>query len=515
MRVTGFALLLLAACLLFAACGKDKPETGTEPTTAPVVLEMEDLVFTKSQVVLTEAEDGLGAPYALNKDLEITEFCGVTYGFEAGVSVADRESCIWVTESVRSRVAPDKNLQIYIYTTGTYDASFIKDGTVYTAVQDWTAPEYLAVLLQGLLGEYCHYGAAYGYGSWLGERIFGIPANLCDEDWSFSGDAAILDLNLLCFRGSLFDGKDVKTAKKLANTFALGYIVKNGEEKYRDLLIQSGEPEHVAVFNKALSDFHASRKMEHEPTDLLFRLGGKGYDYIIKCPYGILYIERDWKDRNPARLPMYYDGYLHQNYSQIIECFTICTRQMGRYQLLFGLDSYRNDLRIYYSNHYANGKNAVYVPNVHSVCSPYVDLTMCYIESLIQDRILPEAWARNGTITYFSWYYNHYGNRDTNYTANLESDHSALRVYREFRSWLGREIDIHTDFADFSHYYAATKENQDPNLGNSDSFVGYLVSRFGEKRTIDMLLKSHDFGGVTFEELVADWRQFLKENYGH
>ena len=270
----------------------------------------------------------------------------------------------------------------------------------------------------------------------------------------------------------------------------------------------------MGAFLSALSDFYASRKLEHVPTDLIFRLGGKGYDYIIKCPYGILYMERDWKDRNPAQLPMYYEGYLHRNYREIIECFITCIREMGQYQKLFGLDSYRNDLRIYYSNHYANGKNAVYVPNVHSVCSPYVDLTMCYIESLIQDRILPEAWARNGTITYFSWYYNHYGNRDTNYTANLESDHSALRVYREFRSWLGREIDIHTDFADFSHYYAATKENQDPNLGNSDSFVGYLVSRFGEKQTIDILLKTHDFGETTFDELVSGWKQFLKENYG-
>lgn len=514
MRRYVFLLCLFAVCLIFASCDKKDSEPAPEPTVAPVVFDINNVAFTKKQVILTEAENGVGASYALNKDLETTAYQGTEYAFEPGISPYDREACIRATETILRRIGQEDKLQIYVYTAETYGYTFVENGGVYTCLQDWNAPEYIAALLQGLFGEFCHYGAAYGYAGYLRNAVFGLPLNLCEDGWTFMADENILDLNTLCFRNGLFEGKDVKAAKKLANTFVHDFIKKNGEEAFRTMLMQSGESDGMESLVTALSAFYASRNLNHIPTKLIFRQGGKGYHYIVKSQYAVMYMERDWKDRNPAQLPMYYEGYLHRNYSEIVAYFSTIIREMGQYRSLFGLDSYRNDLRIFYTNHYGNGKNAVYIPNSHSICSPYAgELAMCYIDSMIRGNVLREDWAYNGMCSYFSWYYNHYGNRDMSYTVNLQSNHDALKFYREFRKWMGREIDMNTDFADFCHYYAAAKNYQAPDQGGSDSFVGYLVSRFGEKQTIDILLRSHDFGNITFDELVSDWKQFLNENY--
>ena len=58
----------------------------------------------------------------------------------------------------------------------------------------------------------------------------------------------------------------------------------------------------------------------------------------------------------------------------------------------------------------------------------------------------------------------------------------------------------------------------DPNDGGGyapgASFIGYLISRFGEEKVIDILLKSHDFGEYTYEEMVSDWNTYINETYG-
>ena len=150
MRRSGLLLILLAVCLLVAACDEKKPEATAESTAPPIVFDVNDAVFTQKQVILTEAENGVGAPYALNKDLEVTAYQGTEYAFESGISLHDREACVQATEEILRRAGTERKLRIYIYTAETYGYTFVENGAVYTCLQDWHGPEYITALLQGL-----------------------------------------------------------------------------------------------------------------------------------------------------------------------------------------------------------------------------------------------------------------------------------------------------------------------------------------------------------------------------
>ena len=95
----------------------------------------------------------------------------------------------------------------------------------------------------------------------------------------------------------------------------------------------------------------------------------------------------------------------------------------------------------------------------------------------------------------------------------MDSEASGLQVYRDFRAWLGRDVDIEQDFTDLTHFYAWSKKIKDPNNGASDSFIAYLISRFGEEAVLDLLLQRQNTDWFHYEELVADWQIFLAEKF--
>ncbi len=505
-------ILLLCVILVFAGCGDDIIPSGTEPA-APTSPTVPKLTFTRQQVKLSEADDSVGAVYGINKDMEIAQWNGVTYAFEPSISLEDREACICATDMVLNRTGAEKELQINIYAAATYDMTFIQEGMVFTYLQDWQSPEYIAALLQGLFGAYCNYGAAYGYGSYLGNAVFGLPLKRCEANWTFDGAQDVLDLNILCFHIRFSAGKDVKAAKRIANTFADDYIRENGEAAFQALLVQSGSVEGVDEFVDVLSDFYASWNIDYTPSGLLYRSGGKGYDYIVKSKYAVMYMEQDWTDTNTGIVPLFYDGFLHQNYSETKEYFTTVVQEMGQYQALFGLDSYNNDLTIYFTQHYYNGRMG-YNNSSHYIALPNVSgLSMLYVASLNHVPSIQEEWALNGMPSYFSFYYNHYGNAARTYIANLDEEYESLRYYRAYRDYIGRDVDMAVDFGEFAHFYAYRKGFDDPNAGGSDAFIAYLVSRFGEENVIDIVCRTHDFGEYTYDELVADWKVFLRQKF--
>lgn len=77
---------------------------------------------------------------------------------------------------------------------------------------------------------------------------------------------------------------------------------------------------------------------------------------------------------------------------------------------------------------------------------------------------------------------------------------------------------MNTDFAEVYHLIAYCYNLDDPNDGKGyiagASFIDYLISRFGEEKVIEIICATHDFGSYSYEELVADWQDFLLENYG-
>lgn len=509
-----FAVLI---CIMFAlaSCGvQETPPPTTKATLS--TLDISKVTFSQERVMLSEAKNALGAPFGLNKYLDTAELKGITYAFEPGISAEDRAACIQATEEILSRIGLDKNIQIHIYAESTYDSTFINGSSIFTHLQDWKSPEYVSALLYGLFGEYCNYGAVYGYSNYLCHELYGTPLDVYSGDWTYEGELNALDLNLLCFRSEFVAEEDIQSVRKIANTFVADYIAANGETEFHKLLESSGDTEKANEFADILASFYASKDITHMPSSILYRLGGRGYDYIAKCKYATMYIEKDWYDANKDLSPYTYDGFLHQNYGDTRQFFSINIEQMESYQELFALGPYNNELNIYFSNHQSNTSGYDY--GHHSILSWNTgSFTHEYIHSLTYEHMIKEYWAGEGMAEYFSRRFDYYGSAMSSVDYNSLPDTSRYRYVHEYRSKIGRDLDMSKDSSELQHIATYAYGFDSPNDGNGyipgASFIGYLITRFGEEKVIKIICETHDFGEYTYEELVADWLEFIEENY--
>lgn len=498
------------ALLVLASCGKQEEIPPPESTPSP--FDINEVSFTKSQVMLSEGHDSVGAPYGLNKTLETCEYEGVTYAFEPQVSYEDRAECIKVTDAVINRVGIGKKIGVNIYTNSTYDRTFTENGVVFTHVQDWKTPEYTVSLLYGLLGDYCHYGTLYGYANYLRGELFDTEFPACEVIPQFEWKDNFLDLNALCFRSEFVLENEIEQAKTLANGFVHEFIAGYGEAELLQLSQSSGTVEGNMEFRKALSDFYSAKGIDYTPTDILYRPGGRGYDYIVKCPYAVMYIEKDWFDRNKDMCPYTYDNFLHENYDDVKQYFSINIKEFEQYRELFGLYPYKDDLNIYFTNHY--GQSSYYLARIHAVVAQNT-ASLCheYIHSLTNEHNIIEPWSGEGFARYFSYYYNYYGNA----MSTVDYNTTELKYILEYKNNLGRNIDMSTDYPELFHLMAYCNSFDDPNDGDGyvagASFIDYLISRFGEEKVLDIICVTHDFGEYRYEELVTEWQTFLEENY--
>lgn len=511
-----FAMIVLSLLMLSLSSCYEQTELPCTEATQADAFDIHDVVFHKTSVVLAEAEDSLGSSYSLKKDMEMTQRSGVTYAFESKISPEDRAACIQTTETILEKIGAEKNIQIYIYTTGAYHDTFIKENAVYTYLQDWNEPEYISALLYGLFGEYCNYGMIFGYANYLCKELYNVPMDVCEAGWTYQGNLNALDLNLLCFRSEFTAEEDIRNIELIANTFVVDYISANGAEAFHRLLEISADAQQASDFADVLAGFYGSWNIDYMPTDVLYRLGGKSYDYIVKCKYAVMYIEPDWSDANMDLCPYTYEGFLHQNYADIRQFFAINAEQMGEYQELFSLNSYDNDLNIYFSNTAA--KASTYMPLIHAICVRNTgSITHEYIHALTMDSIIQEAWAIEGFARYFSYFHDYYGNAMSNVDYNSVEDTARYHYIHEYKNSVGRDIDVSKDYAQLQHIAAYVYGYDDPNDGDGytagASFIGYLISRFGEEKVIQSICRTHDFGEYTYSQLVADWQVFLEENY--
>ena len=514
MRKATLLLIVLLLLCLFAACGTEEiPQAET-----PESFDISTLSFVKEKVLLCEAEDGIGAPFVLSKDLEITEYDGTVYAFESGVSIEERSRCIETTNALLSRIGAGKDIQIHIYTKQTYGTAFVDSGALYTCVQDWGTPEYTQLVLYALFGEYCNYGLIRGYAAFLCSELPPAEIALLEDGASLPDDLDIFNLNLLCFREEFVSDGQIAIADQIANTFVADYLTESTEESLHRLINDSGKLETGDRFTGSLRDFYASKNIFHEVSPLLFRLGGQGYAYIVKNPYCEMYIEQGWYDPVKDLCPYTYDGFLLMNLSDTMQFFTINTRQMEQYQQLFDFDDYNNDLRVFFTTkeHFHGVTTSEYDHGTHAVALLATSSFMHeFIHSLTFDRTIKENWAIEGSARHYSYYYDYYANAMNDVDFQNVMDQRKYLYLKEFQDHLGREIETDTDFAQINHLTAYAFEQDDPNDGGGyvpgASFIAYLISRFGEETVIKILFETHDFGDFTYEELVADWQAFIQK----
>lgn len=495
--------LSLLCILSLCACAEETPE--------PTELDISAVTFTQEQVRLGESEYTDGAAYGLLKNMDVTVRGNVSFAFEPSISMETRAKCIQTTEQLLFRLNADTPLKLNIYTQRTYGATFVESGAVYTCEQDWLSPEYTATVLLGIYGEYCNFGAVTGYANYLAADMTGLAVPKWENEPALSGDLAYLDLNLLCFRTEFVSVEEAEQAKLTANTFVDTYIREHGEEAFRELLKHSGDPETVRLFRDALDGFYSQNGISHTPSEILYRHGGKGYDYIVKSPYAQMYVEINWSDVNRDLCPYTYENFLHENYRDVRQYFTVTSGEFQAFQQLFDLGPYTSP-DVHYTNQHANTSfynaplNTIHLLNTAS-------LSHEYIHALTYERCIQELWAGEGLAEYFDSYYNYYGNA----MSNVDYNTVDMKCIQEFRENLGRDIDFATDYREIWHILTYANSLDHPNDGNGyipgASFIDYLVRRFGEEKTIEIICVTHDFGEFTFEELVADWQAFIQENY--
>lgn len=501
-----FPILIFIA--LLTACNQSPIETT--PPTAEVTVPVTEIVFQKQTVPFYEAQNAPGSSYGLRKDMDATECAGILYTFESGISQEDRMHCIQSTSQLLSVLDCPTDLQIHIYKSSTYNSTFIQEGHIYTHPQDWDSSEYAATLLGGIFGEYCNYGLLRGYANYL----WGTPI---ETTWQWDGETAPLDLNYLCFRAEFVEESQISTLKCIAVDFVASYIESNGEKAFQSLLNDSGDLEKNFVFQDVLEQYYSEHSIDHRPADFLFAPGGKSYDYLVKSNAGLVYIEKDWFDGNQDLCPYTYPGFLHQNYADIRQFFEINLRQMAQYRELFGLEPYRQGLRIFFTNH-AGVKYSYYTDQNYSIALYNTGSLMHeYIHALTYGSAMLEYWANEGFARYFSSKYDYYGNAMENENCRNLPETVEYRHIHEYQKNIGRDVDMELDFENLQHIITSIYECDDPNdqggYAPGASFIGYLVSRFGEEAVIEIICKTHDFGGDTYEALVADWQCFLADNY--
>ena len=505
-RVIVVLLVLTFLCGL-AACAEENPRPTLPKVTS------KDLVFTSERIIFSEVDNGLGAVYGLNTTMEICNYNGVQYAFEKAVPMKERIACVQATEAVRNRLAADQGFCVHVYAQDTYGKMFVKGNGIYTYSQQWQSPEYVAALIQSIFGAYTNYGAAYGYGSYLCRELFGQDLPVCD---GYNGELNILDMNALCFQSRYFNVKDIKAARRVANTFVSRYIEEYGEKDFQTLLRQSGDPDQVSLFAAALAQFYGDLGIDYTPSTLLSRLGGVSYDYIIKSAYAELFVEVDWKDGNQGLCPEYYEGFLHANYRDIREYFTVIIDEMAQYQTLCRMDNCDNNLKVYFTNYY--GKNAIaYVKSSHSLAVRTISsFSTGYLSSIMEQAQLRQAsWAITGFAQIYGQKYNRYGNLLYNYITNVTSAEKGSKYREAYLKCLGRDVDFNTDLYVLHHIEVCIDQLTDPNKNyiSGGSFVAYLSQRFGEEEVVEIALHGKEFDGVAYEELVEDWLAFLEENY--
>ncbi len=518
-----FLACILLICLTFilAACGIQSDTTlsqTVEATSIPTsVTDMEEMEFCIETVDLVEAKDGLGADYATSKTMEVTQYCDTIYAFDPSISLDDRKQCIQATKTILDGIGVEQRIQINIYTTGSYPYTFVDTGMVHTHVQDWIGVDYTIAVLYGIFGEYCNYGLLYGYANYILSELYGIPFDILSESWNYAGNIDTLDLNLLCFRSEFVDEESITSIQRIANTFVSDYIENNGKTAFHELLQNSGDVDTVDIFAQALFAYYADKRIEHTPTNILYRLGGKGYDFIVKCPYAVIYIEEDWFDANKDLCPYTYDNFLHESYSDTRNYFAINIAQMNQYQDLFALDSYNHDLKIYFTNH-SDGNYSHYNGNRHAIALyNTASLMHEYIHSLTLGCSMQEEWTAEGFARYYSYRYDYYGNAMSTVDYNSAPDTAKFRWIHEYKRNIGRDIDVEKDITELWHIATYVNGYDDPNDGGGytagASFIAYLISRFGDEKVIEIICKTHNFEEYSYDQLVADWRLFIQENY--
>ena len=505
-----------------AEAGADGTESGTKGSTenaAPA-----DHEYEKITVTYSEGLEG----FLFRKDMEKTQTEYAVYYFDPSIDNQERNACIEATDKRLSCIDGEQPVpEIVVLKEEFYDGISVSGNRLYLSPQPWDSADYLAKVLLAGYGEWGNYGLAYGYADYLCQKA-GADSGETDSEAQGAEENGLLpmsatemyDLNLLCFDEKYVSAKDVEASKNNACLFVEEYLSSHSEAELLELLFASGTAEGAVRAKEALEAFYAEKGVECRLSEIRYQLGGTAFNYVAACRYAHFYIKKDWQDADWEANPMVSENFLHEDYGEVRAFFECNEQQMERYQELFGFDNYNNDLSVVmkkgrgvtevseYGAPYGALGPAIYLTRVDSLMHEYIHSLMwghCDWESL---------WKTDGAARYFSYKYDQYSYDFLNNDWN-----SASKVWvQEYIDFLGRPIDVRTDFPELwdiiVHSYGFTDPNSSYESGAS--FIGYLIKQYGEREAIAYICSDSEYSvewGKSYEELVQDWNRYIEENY--
>jgi len=498
-------MLSLALSLSLLLCSACAPAAEPEPTPP-------ELTYTATTVSYGE----LFGEYSFIKFMDRAETERAVYYFETTVGEDQRLACATATEQILSKLgALAEKPSIAIFDPSTYDSVNIVENTLYAPVRTWKSMDYAMDVLLAACGQCGHYGLAYGYANRLSDR-FGWAKSI-KGSFAAPENQETCDLNLLCFDPAFVSEADVLTAQKLSCDFVNSYIKANGEEAFQALLLASDTAEGMEAVSAALGEYYQGKGLTYTPSTLRFGYGGEVVDYVVRSDLGTFHVGADWVDDVYEISPNIHKNFLHENYGEAKEFFTVNLQLMQSYQELFGLDGYNNKLSIAFPNHslqrdsfYASGPHKITLLSAISLQHEYIhSLTMPRLEEM-------ELWKVEGFAQCFEfYYYDPYRVPALNQDWNSDENMTRFKILKEYSEVMGRPLDLFVDthmMSDLLTYYYHLK-SPNSTYDSGASFVWFLINQYGMEDVVQHIYGDKRPLPKSYKELVAEWNQYIEETY--
>lgn len=468
--------------------------------------------YSYAKVSITYSEEN--SQYGFRRDALYTETAHAHYYFESTITEALRQACMETTDSIVADlgIVPTKPA-IYIFSGKSFNGVNIVGNSLYTCQNNWQDIDYVTRVILAAYGEGSHYGLAYGYAAILCERFgWETPELLCH---SMPTILESYDLNLLCFDQRFVLESDIHAARQAACQFAKYLLETYNDDMVRRLLSVSQTDDGMAALSEKLGEYYSTKRINYSPSRLRFGYGGISYDYIVRSEFATFYIGTDWTDANKTLNPLITENFLHEDYKATRAFFERNLNQMERYQKLFDLGCYDNELTIIFPNSRKSSRYSNYQSGLHRIIVLNIDSLMHeYIHSLTKPKTSQNLWETEGFARYFSYYYDYYGIAFINEDYNTAKPTKATEYLFAFKQTINRPIDMQLDFRELENMAVYSRNYTDPNASYvaDSSFIQYLVEAYGEAFVAQCIYGDNNLP-KPYNELVNEWNQHIKETY--
>jgi hypothetical protein len=369
-----------------------------------------------------------------------------------------------------------------------------------------------------MYGNFANYGIVYGlsryYAGKLGIQTETLPTLSIRDDIN-DINQHLLELWYVGFIEPYSTQDESLLSKQLSVQFVNYLIDNHGFEYIQSLLSKTSD---LVEFDLAFTEIRnqwltlsgSIIRVEPRQVPLAFGYELHWYKAIWKSPRAIWFLHRDYEDF-AAQYTDHAD-YFTSTLDNLVTIITTLEHQMAEMDNIFKNTNLNPklqypDLLIYLGERSYFSRN-VFVNMLYAFIHEYVHyLTVYWIE--------PYKWLIEGIPLYYTRTYGYEG--EVMRKANTSEIDPTIAAFEEY---LGREFVFDNDWLDWIDYKIYTSDNYDKTVGTHPiqgiSFVRYFIKVYGEETFFMFarnISKSYELTGRTYEQLVEDWIQDVKNRF--